>query len=76
MTLTLVDMPSWQQEAARGALREREAARYINLSLTVFRGLVREGMIVARRHPGRTRRIFLKADLDHYLGSLPMEHKS
>lgn len=76
MSLTLVDLPSRGDSIERGALREREAARYINLGLVAFRELVRRGVVPARRHPGRMRRIYLKADLNRYLETLPVEREA
>jgi hypothetical protein len=50
---------------------EAEAARYIMLGIHDFRKLVAEGVIPCRTHPGRVRKIYLKADLDAYLFGLP-----
>jgi hypothetical protein len=47
------------------------AAKYVMLGIRDFRKLVDEGVIPCRTHPGRTRRIYLKSDLDDYLRNLP-----
>lgn len=54
-----------------GVLYEVAAAKYVKIDIATFRELVRSGMIPARRHPGRTRWIYLKEDLDTYLRNLP-----
>jgi excisionase family DNA binding protein len=54
-------------------LYEHEAAKYIKLSVNDLRQFVKDGRITARRHPGRTRRIYLTADLDRYLDGLEKE---
>ena len=69
MGLTLVSIPRLA-ELEPAALYEKEAARYCKLSLQSLRELASVGRIPARRHAGRTRRIYLKVDLDHYLESL------
>lgn len=56
-----------------GAMQEKNAARYLKLSVNDLRDFVRRGIIAARRHPGRVRRIYLRADLDRYLESLDRE---
>lgn len=50
---------------------ENAAAKYVLLGIHEFRKLVDRGVIRFRRHPGRKRRIYLKADLDSYLSQLP-----
>ncbi len=50
---------------------EAMAAKYVMLGIHDFRKLVDEGKIICRNHPGRTRRIYLKTDLDDYLRNLP-----
>ena len=50
---------------------EVTAAKYVMLGIREFRRLVDEGAIIYRNHPGRKRRIYLKADLDDYLKRLP-----
>jgi hypothetical protein len=47
------------------------AAKYLMLGIADFRKLVNQGVIPCRHHPGRKRRIYLKADLDKYLMKLP-----
>jgi hypothetical protein len=54
-----------------GVMYESEAARYIMLGIHDFRKLVAAGVIPSRTHPGRKRKIYLKADLDAYLLALP-----
>ncbi len=64
----------WIAIRANGSLDcERDAAKYLKLSVNDLRRFVDNGRITARRHPGRSRRIYLKADLDHYLESLEKE---
>jgi hypothetical protein len=55
------------------AMYEHDAARYLKLSVNDVRAFVRTGAIVARRHPNRSRRIYLRSDLDRYLESLKRE---
>ena len=55
-----------------GVLYEVAAARYVKIDIGSFRQLVRAGRIPARAHPGRTRWIYLKEDLDVYLRNLPV----
>ena len=50
---------------------ETMAAKYVMLGIHDFRKLVDEGIIIYRTHPGRSRRIYLKTDLDDYLNNLP-----
>jgi excisionase family DNA binding protein len=50
---------------------EAVAAKYVKLGIHDFRKLVDAGVIPFRTHPGRTRRIYLTADLDEYLSRLP-----
>jgi hypothetical protein len=51
---------------------ESEAAKYIMLGIHDFRRFVVAGTIPSRTHPGRKRKIYLKADLDIYLLGLPI----
>jgi hypothetical protein len=52
------------------------AAKYVKIDIADFRELVRDGIIPARAHPGRSRDLFLKEDLDVYLRSLPIRPQS
>jgi excisionase family DNA binding protein len=54
-------------------LYEVAAAKYVKIDIATFRELVRAGVIPARAHPGRTRNIYLKDDLDAYLHNLPVK---
>ncbi len=74
--LMLVSMIKDVGEVQPAAMYEREAARYLKLSVNDLRRFATDGRVVARRHPGRSRRIYLKADLDRYLESLPQEAAS
>jgi hypothetical protein len=53
---------------------EVSAAKYVMLGIRDFRKLVNEGVVICRNHPGRTRRIYLKVDLDDYLRNLPQSN--
>jgi excisionase family DNA binding protein len=56
---------------APAVVYEAAAARYVMLGIHEFRRLVAKGAIPFRQRPGRTRRIYLRADLDEYLSGLP-----
>jgi hypothetical protein len=53
-------------------LYEVAAAKYLKIAIEDFREFVNQGLIPFRTHPGRSRRIYLKADLDIYLKNLPI----
>ena len=55
----------------QAVMYEAIAAKYVMLGIHDFRRLVDDGVITHRTHPGRTRRIYLKIDLDEYLRNLP-----
>lgn len=55
---------------------ETMAAKYVMLGIHDFRKLVDAGEIIYRTHPGRSRRIYLKSDLDDYLKNLPQGNMS
>jgi hypothetical protein len=55
----------------QAVMYEVTAAKYIMLGIHDFRRLVEDGVILCRTHPGRSRKIYLKTDLDDYLKSLP-----
>jgi hypothetical protein len=55
-----------------GVLYEVAAAKYVKIDIMDFRELVRSGIIPSRSHYGRTRKIYLKEDLDRYLRNLPI----
>jgi hypothetical protein len=59
------------QATLSAVLYEVAAAKYIKIDIATFRELVRSGCIPARTHPGRTRSIYLKEDLNSYLRNLP-----
>ena len=58
-------------ETVPAAFREGGAAKYLCLSRTRFRNLVFSGLIPYTSHQGSFHRIYLRADLDNYLNSLP-----
>jgi hypothetical protein len=74
--LVLVPLVKSVERIQPAAMFEKEAARYCKIGLTDFRKLVNAGKIIARTHVGRTRRIFLRFDLDAYLDKLPIEEVS
>jgi hypothetical protein len=51
-------------------MRTGAAARYLGLRIVRFRQLVRQGVIVARRHAGSKHPVFRRYDLDGYAASL------
>ena len=59
---------------ASAVMYEVTAAKYVMLGIHDFRRLVDAGLIICRNHPGRTRRIYLKVDLDDYLRNLPQSN--
>jgi len=69
--LTLMPMIDKLAPFTPAVMYETAAAKYVMLGIHEFRKLVERGVIPFRRHPGRTRRIYLKADLDGYLLQLP-----
>ena len=69
----LVNMVKKVGEIQPAAMYEHDAAKYLKLSVNDLRKFVHEGRIIARKHPGRSRRIYLKSDLDEYLQSLEKE---
>ncbi len=71
--LMLVSMVNEIGEVQPAAMYEREAARYLKPSVNDLRIFAKTGLIVVRRHPNRSRRIYIKADLDRYLQSLKQE---
>lgn len=73
MSLMVVSVVEEIKAIEPAAMYEKDAARYLKLSVNDLRKFVATGIIIARQHPGRTRRIYLKADLDNYLQSLPKE---
>jgi excisionase family DNA binding protein len=60
----------------QAVMYEKTAAKYVMLGIHEFRKLVEDGIIPSRFHPGRTRRISLKTDLDEYLQNLPCANMS
>ena len=71
--LVLVPLVQEIDRVQPAAMYERDAAKYLKLSVNDLRLFAKQGAIVARRHPGRSRRIYLRADLDRYLESLERE---
>lgn len=71
VSLMLVDAKKDLSPLTPAALYEVAAAKYVKIDIGYFRQLVRTGIIRARTHPGRTRWIYLKEDLDGYLRGLP-----
>ena len=58
-------------DGPRAVMFEKAAAKYCLLAIQDFRKLVTAGSIPCRHHLGRTRRIYLREDLDNYLRALP-----
>ena len=71
--LLLVSMVEEVGRIQPAAMYERDAAKYLKLSVNDLRHFVSDGTIKARRHPGRSRRIYLRSDLDCYLQTLECE---
>ncbi len=71
--LVLVPAVNRITELAPAVLYEVAAAKYVKIDIADFRILVRQGVIPARTHFGRTRNIYLKEDLDAYLRKLPLK---
>ncbi len=69
--LALVPLVDRMGEIMPAVMYESEAAKYVMLGVHEFRKLVDAGTIPFRRHAGRKRRIYLKADPDEYLSRLP-----
>jgi len=72
--LTLVTAVDSVTPATQAVMYEAAAAKYVMLGIHGFRRLVDEGAIIFRNHPNRTRRIYLKTDLDDYLKALPQRN--
>lgn len=71
MSLTVISVIEDIKKVEPAAMYAKQAARYINIGINEFRIMVRNGIIPARKHAGRKHCIYLKSDLDEYLGSLP-----
>ncbi len=71
--LVLVPAVNRITELTPAVLYEVAAAKYVKIDIADFRILVRQGVIPARTHFGRTRSIYLKEDLDAYLRKLPLK---
>jgi hypothetical protein len=71
--LVLVPAVSRVTELTPAVLYEVAAAKYVKIDIADFRILVKQGVIPARTHFGRTRSIYLKEDLDTYLRNLPLK---
>ena len=69
--LTLMPVTEDLAPLRPAVMYEAAAAKYVMLGIHEFRKLVGQGIIPFRRHPGRTRRIYLRSDLDAYLSRLP-----
>jgi hypothetical protein len=69
--LVLMPATSDLQPLTPAVLYEVAAAKYIKIDIADFRILVKQGVIPARTHFGRTRSIYLREDLDAYLRNLP-----
>jgi hypothetical protein len=74
MKSNLILMPAIPelQPLTPAVLYEVAAAKYVKIAIEDFRGFVNQGLIPFRTHPGRSRRIYLKMDLDAYLRNLPV----
>jgi hypothetical protein len=70
--MILMPATSDLQPLTTAVLYEVAAAKYIKIAIEDFREFVNQGLIPFRKHPGRSRRIYLKADLDAYLRNLPI----
>ncbi len=70
----LVLMPAIQEldPITPAILWEVAAAKYLKLAIQDFRTLVNDEAIKFRTHPGHSRRIYLKEDLDRYARNLPV----
>jgi len=69
--LVLMPMIEHLASITPAVMYEATATKYVMLAIQDFRKLVNNGSIPYRTHPGRSRRIYLKSDLDDYLCSLP-----
>jgi hypothetical protein len=74
--LVLLPAVSGLSPLTPAVLYEVAAAKYVKIDIADFRLLVKQGVIPARTHAGRTRSIYLKEDLDHYLRHLPVKPAS
>jgi excisionase family DNA binding protein len=75
VSLVLVNVIKEIGSIQPAAMYERDAAKYLKLSVNDLRKFVEDGRIIARKHPGRSRRLYLKMDLDDYLRSLEQEKR-
>ena len=69
--LALVPIIEQPKASPPAAMHELDAARYIGTNRTQFRELVFAGHIPYTMHLNGKRRIYLRSDLDLYLGGLP-----
>ncbi len=60
-----------ERQAPPAAMHELAASRYVGMNRSSFRALVFSGVIPFTCHLNGVRRIYLRADLDAYLGGLP-----
>ncbi len=68
--LMLLPVTDRIETLAPAAMHERAAAKYLGMNRTSFRALVFAGLIPYTKHINGKRRIYLRADLEHYLESL------
>ena len=68
---TKLALVSIRDDASPAAFHERAAARYLGMNRTSFRQLVFAGVIPYTVHLNGRTRIYLRSDLDAYLGTLP-----
>ena len=73
--LTLMPVTEDLAPLRPAVMYEAAAAKYVMLGIHEFRKLVGQGIIPFRRHPGRTRRIYLRSDLDAYLSEAGGRYK-
>lgn len=69
--LTLVSVNDRVSAANPAAFHEMAAAKYIGTNRTQFRQLMFAGIIPFTTHMNGRSRLYLRADLDAYLESLP-----
>ena len=68
--LALVSVHDRVADPQPAAFHELAAAKYVGMSRTKFREIVRDGLIPFAEHANGKTRIYLRADLDAYLESL------
>ena len=69
-TLQLVPVHKSIADYEPAAFHEAAAAKYVGMCRTMFREIVKEGLIPFAEHVNGQTRIYLRYDLDAYLKSL------